>query len=67
MTETIPTYPDLATYPNGYRGHTLRLNRRTNVGRCTCGRWQAEGFTERSLVRSHQHHAVNLPVRGDTK
>lgn len=63
MTSDLPEYPDLRSYPNGHRGHTLKLNRRDNLGSCSCGRWSAEGFTERSLVRSHQFHIVNMPTK----
>ena len=59
--DSLPQYPDLASYPNPHRGHTLKLDQRTAIGFCSCGQWQAENFPERQLVRSHQYHVFNLP------
>ena len=59
--DAFPRYPDLASYPNAYRDHMLKLDPRRAIASCSCGRWQAENFPERQLVRTHQFHVFNLP------
>jgi hypothetical protein len=59
--DVLPRYPDLASYPNSYMDHTLKLLERRAIAFCSCGRWQAENFPERQLVRTHQFHVFNLP------
>jgi hypothetical protein len=61
VADAIPRYPDLASYPNAYRDHMLKLDERKAIAVCSCGRWQAENFPERQLVRTHQFHVFNLP------
>ena len=59
-----PRYPGLDTYPNTRNGHTLRRHKVTGVGTCSCGGWQASGFSERSLIRTHQLHCETRRVGG---
>ena len=59
--DSLPRYPDLASYPNAYRDHILKLDERRATAFCSCGRWRVENFPERQLVRTHQFHVFNLP------
>lgn len=58
--DSLPRYADFASYPNNRQAHQLR-RLKNGVGVCSCERWEAEGFSEKSLVRSHQFHIHNLP------
>jgi len=58
--DALPRYPDFASYPNVYTEQTLKLDDRRAIASCSCGRWEAEHFPERQLVRTHQFHILNL-------
>ena len=58
ITDSLPDYPDFATYPNNRQAHQLRRFK-NGQGLCSCERWMLDGASEKSLVRSHQYHVTN--------
>lgn len=61
LEDSIPRYSDLAAYPNNRKGHCLR-RLKNGLGLCECERWELEGASESSLIRSHQLHIHNMPT-----
>lgn len=53
-------YESLTAYPNSIAKHQLKVYK-SGDGTCSCGNWDAMGFSERSLIRTHQYHIANLP------
>ena len=54
----------METYRNNRSAHQLRRFK-NGVGECSCGDLRAEGFSEESLIRTHQFHVTNLEPLDD--
>ena len=56
--DSIPRFADFRSYPNNRSNHQLKLYK-NGLGLCSCGQFAAEGFSEASVIRTHQYHVFN--------